>query len=242
LDLCVSPQLVAAALSIPITDARQWLGEASAAGLVRRVLLPFQRGLQAFQPTAKGAGLQVRSGAAARTPRFLRAGLASHFAQRALLRAHVALVALPDENYLSCAEQSALCQQHAVPELGHARALVSASRRIYVPVLTPEDPVRTVTTAATRWLPVLESMDGVLNALNFVTAPGRGADALRAAVAELKGPSHEADLACLDERIARDRSGVLAIRHAAERAALAAVAANSRGPLPWLGEVIEASC
>lgn len=246
LELCLSPQLLAASLSIPLAEARQRLANASAAGLFRRVLLPSKQGLQAYQPTAKGAGLQVRSGAAARTPRFLRSGLAAHVVERALLRAHVALVAFPSADYLSGAAQSAFCCAHAVPERGHARALVSAHWRIYVPVLAHEAPARIVTTAAARWLSAFESVDGGLNALtcalNFVTVPGRGADALRSALEGLRGPSHGADLASLDARIAQDRTGVLAIRHAAERAALATAVASSRGPLPWLGEVVEAAC
>jgi uncharacterized membrane protein len=246
LELCLSPELVAHALSLSLADARKALTEAAAAGLYRRILLPYRRGVQGYQPTPKGAGLRVCSGAAARTPRFLRSGLPPSVVERAMLRAYVALVAHPAARYFSVYEQASLCRDHAVPLRGHSRALMSSDWRIYVPVLASEHPIQTVTTAAARWLPAFESVDGGLHALsyslNFVTAPGTAADAFRAALDSLKGPNLTADLAGLDERIARDRTGVLAIRHAAERAALAAAAASSRGQLPWLGEVIEVSC
>ena len=246
LELCLSPEIAASALSLPIADVRKALAEATATGFYRRVLLPHKRTTLAYQPTPKGAGVQVLPGAAARTPRFLRAGLPPSAAERAMLRAYVALVARPDIRYLTINQQTAVCSEYAVAARGHARALMSSGWHIYVPVLSSDHAIRVVTTAAERWLPALEPIESALHrpicTLNFVTSTGQSADALRAAIEQLRGPNLAADLAALEKLIAADRTGTLVIRHATERMALSTAAKNSSGQPLWLGTVIEAAC
>lgn len=246
LELCLSPELAASALSLPVADARRVLSEATAAGFYRRVLLPYKPTALVYQPTPKGAGLQVLPGAAARVPRFLRTGMPPSAAERAMLRAYVALVEHPDTCYLTINQQAAVCWECAVPARGYARVLMSSDWNIYVPVLSSEHAIRVVTTAAERWLPALDSIESGLRrpicSLNFVTPTGQSANALRATIEELRGPNLAADLAALDKHIAADRTGVLVIRHAAERMALSAATTSASGQLPWLGTVVEAVC
>lgn len=246
LELCLSPELAAAALSLPLADVRKALAEAAATGFYRRVLLPHKRTALVYQPTPKGAGLQVLPGAAARVPRFLRTGLLPSAAERAMLRGYVALVWHPDTCYLTIDQQAAVCGEYAVATRGYARALMSSDWHLYVPVLSSDHAIRVVTTAAERWLPALEPIESgphrSICSLNFVTQAGHRADALRAAIEELRGPNLAADLATLDRRIAADRTGALVIRHAAERMALSEAATSTSGQPLWLGTVVEATC
>lgn len=239
LELCTSPALTAGTLNCTPEAAREALKIATDAGYFRALLVPGCGHKIYYQPTPKAAGI---SGGL--VPKFLRAGLAPTAAVRGLLR-HAACLARPESAPLTVAEQIEICRTAGVPERGHARALLAhepGMLHIFVPVLPAEAAAATIVGAACRWLPLVETQP---LRLHFATPQGgQAATDLRAALAVMKPTDRHAELAELDARIANDRTGLLTVQLAAQRAALAAEATSAPPPsrlFTVLGEVIEVS-
>lgn len=237
-ELCTSPALAAGALNCTPDAAREALKIAADAGYFRALLVPGCGHKIYYQPTPKAAGIRGRD-----VPKFLRAGLSPAGVVRGLLR-HTASLARPEWVPLTVTEQVEICRNAGVPERGHTRVLLASEPEllhIFVPVLPAEAAAGAIVGAACRWLPLAERQP---LRLHFVTPQGgQAAVDLPTTLDVMKPADLHASLAEMDARIAGDRSGMLALQLASERAALAAEVAGNPAPsrlFTMLGGVIEA--
>lgn len=238
-DACLTADLAARALGAAPDAARATLKLLSDAGFFRQLLTHGLSNKICYQPTAKSAGLTGPL-----IPKFLRAGLSKPARFRGLLRGHVRFVSHPDLSYLTVNQQTELCRRYGVPETGHARALVGldgSHYHIFVPALGSEKPAAVIESAASRWLPLLDSGSATLH---FTARAGLPADAIRETLTALAPVADCAarELAKLDAEIKDDTTGLAALRHQRRREELAAeVEAAREASYNWLGWVVEAA-
>jgi hypothetical protein len=235
--------LAGLALGLSRADAAAQLNQATAAGLFRRRLLPGFGTTPVYMPTLKAANL-----AAQNPPAFLRSTATPATILRGLLRGHVIFAAAPGLAWLDHVSHQALLRQHHIPTSGFGYAAIGqaddGTLHIHVPA-----PLASVTAAvaligntAARLLPLLEARPAKLH---FIAPAGPAADALRAALGEVRAPGNDTAqaLAELDAQIAADGTGAARIRLAGQRAKLAAAVAEAAPhpagtPAAWLGQVI----
>jgi hypothetical protein len=234
---CITPAWAAEALNLPREVAASALRDAAKSGVFRRLLLPGLGNLPLYQPTAKAAGIDTR-----RAPKFLRAGLSEPGRWRGFIRGGTVFAGGSSSPWLGGGSRQKLCDREAIQGAGYADPVISGNEesgyRIVVPVPPSEasaSPHGVITSAATRWLPLLEHGG---HALQFATLAGAAADTMRAALAELTPASTGTaarQLADLDARIAADTTGLARIQLARQRAELAAAVTSAQVPsFPWL--------
>lgn len=238
-ELCTSPALAACALNLPPEAARETLKLAADAGYFRSILVPGCGHKIYYQPTHKAAGIRGNV-----IPKFLRAGLSPAASVRGLLR-HAASIARPELTLLTVTEQARICHEAGIQERGHARALLAVEPdmlHIFISALPSEPAAGIIVGAASRWLPLVETR---LYQLHFVTPAGsKAADELRVTLSVCKPADCRTELAELDARIAADRTGLLSLQLASERAKLTEAVKTSHPPtrlFAVLGDVIEAA-
>lgn len=245
MEACATADLAARALDCSLEAARAALNLAVEAGYLRATLLAGLGNKICYQPTPKAAGENHTH-----APKFLRAGLAPETRWRGLMRGFILFSARPELSYLPVCEQAALCSQYGIPERGHARALVGldgAHYHIFAPILRAENPIAAIESASFRWLPLLESGT---TTLHFVAPANEAVVVIRDALSALQprplGSDLQTELAALDAEISNDRSGLAALKLAAQRAALITQIEAINGeieqlPYSWLGNVVEAA-
>lgn len=234
---CTTPAWTAEALNLSREVAASALRDAAKSGVFRRLLLPGLGNVPLYQPTAKAAGMDAR-----RAPKFLRAGLSESGRWRGFIRGGTVFAGGLDSCWLGTDSRQNLCDRAAIQGAGYAAPSISgddeSGYRIVVPVppsLAIASAYGVITSAAMRWVPLLEHGGHVLQ---FATLAGRAADAMRLALAELAPASTDTvarELADLEARLAKDTTGLARIQLARQRAELAAAVASVPAPaFPWL--------
>lgn len=241
-EACTTAEIAARALGCSPDEARSALRMLADGGYLRASLLSGFGNKLYYQPTPRAASFEGTS-----VPKFLRAGLGADARLRGALRGYVRFAARPELAYLSTTEQSELCRDGGIAERGYARALLGREgthTHIFAPILPNERPIAAIEGAAFRWLPLLETGTATLH---FLALAGASTAGVREALATLtpctEASDFLAELAALDAEIAADRSGLVALRSTARRAALVAEIeathdSEAQG-YRWLGACVE---